>query len=146
MQGGALKMWMGATQMRQIHRCALFFVIALITSSAAAVTYQKLDGSVVTLQYRSDYSWMNPIYSGDHLYPGDDLAPNALIDASYDSLEGIVDTLYAAFLQDADLRGVTADPYAWFELADLTGANLSNANLTALYLGAADLANAIREN
>ena len=132
---------MGATQMRPIHRCALFFVIALITSSAAAVTYQKLDGSVVTLQYRSDYSWIDPVYVGDHLYPGDDLGPNAIIDASWNSYEALGDTLYAAFLQDADLRGVTTDP-AWFGLADLRGANLSNADLSECGFPSADLANA----
>lgn len=127
--------------MRQIHRCALFFVIALITSSAAAVTYQKLDGSVVTLQYRSDYSWIDPVYVGDHLYPGDDLGPNAIIDASWNAYEALGDTLYAAFLQDADLRGVTTDP-AWFGLADLRGANLSNADLSVCFFPSADLANA----
>ena len=123
-----------------MQRFTLFLFAILATSSADAVTYQKLDGSIVTLQYRSDYSWMNPMYSGDHLYPGADLAPNALIDVVFNG-SNLEDTLYAAFLQDADLRGVTANG-SWFELIDLTGANLSNANLTACYLGAADLANA----
>ena len=119
----------------------LFLFATLAASSVDAVTYQKLDGSVVTLQYRSDYSWIDPIFSGDHTYAGDNLAPNAIIDASWDAYEALGDTLYAAFLQDADLRGVTTDP-AWFGLADLRGANLSNADLSECFFPSADLANA----
>jgi uncharacterized protein YjbI with pentapeptide repeats len=100
---------------------SLFLCIALLTTSVDAVTYQKIDGSVVTLKDTS---------GDDHPYSGDNLEPYANILSGGNA--PLPSPLSYADLRDADLRNVSG---TWVSIggADLTGANLSNASLPWIY-------------
>jgi len=108
-----------------VHKLTLILISALLfaSSSALAVSYQQIDGTIVgPIQCRFLCVGDHP-YSGSNLEPGADLSGASLVSADLRNADLSGASLVGADLTDALLVG-----------ADLTGADLTAANLESTIL------------